>query len=281
MRFPEVHLPEEPDLNGLIPLGVRYDRVRGLTVEGFVCITYRANSPRAPNATRRSHGAGSCTTPFAEGAHWKTTQQFVIDSRNNQGLSESLFFDAVWRAMHEIDSKLDFRAYGTRNSTAEADGPDLDSPDGKNEIQFGFINDPDVVAFNVLWGVFSGPVAERELVESDVLYSLTFPWGDVGTETDLMDIESISVHELMHGLGFGHVSLSEASMFPTAALGETKKRTLLECEIEGLCQHYGEHDICPGHNSTGTVPPRIGAAMSLRYQSYMLLCSSVAFLLFL
>lgn len=274
VRFPDIQLPEEPDAGGLISLGLRYDRTRDRTVEGVVCVTYRANSPRASNMTRRDHGTGTCTTPFAEGARWKETQSFVIDSRNNQGLSEASFFGAMWRAMREIDSKLDFSAYGSRNSTAAADGPDLDAPDGKNEIQFGFVNDPDIVAFNVLWGVFTGPVAERELVESDVLYSLKFDWGEADRDTEVMDVEAIGVHELLHGLGFGHVSLEDASMFPTVAAGETKKRTMLKCEIEGLCLHYDEHDMCPGHNSTGTVPPRIGAAGVSAPVSYLLLCGS-------
>ncbi len=247
--------------DNLLYIGKRYDWQKRKTVEGYVCLTYNREVPTSEieeekKLKKKSHGSEPCSNPFGSGARWKTNENFVIDAKNNQGLSKEYFFDMNWISMCEWDSKLTFNIFGKLDNTSIADGPDTNMPDGKNEIQFGIIDEGGVIALTIIWGIFNGPIQEREIVEADILYNLLFEWGNASIDPNVIDGQNIAVHELGHYIGFGHVSNRDATMFPSASLGETKKRSLLDCEIEGLCIHYGESGTCPGHNSTGTIPPR-------------------------
>ena len=204
---------------------------------------------------KKSHGTGPCVDPFATGARWKQTEDIVIDSTNDQGLSDQFFADCIWKSAVEWDSKLSFHLFGQRDNISVVDGPDTVSPDGLNEFLFALVEDPGVIAFAVTWGVFSGPIENQEIIEADIVFSLNFRWGDATIEINVMDCPNVGTHEIGHALGFGHVVNPLATMFSSAAFDEIIKRTLLLCEIEGLCNHYRESESCPGHNSTGTIPP--------------------------
>lgn len=273
-HFCTFRLPPNPTwiTEDTVYLGRRYDWKSNRKVEGYAYLTYHRDI-QFPSQTKRSHSGGSCTNPFATGARWKETESFVIDPANDQGLSDDFFFDMNWQAMCELDSKLHFNLFGTRDNHSVADGPDTNAPDGKNEIQFGIIEEPGVIAVAIVWGIFDGPIPDREIVEFDIEYSLAFQWGNASIESGVIDGENIAVHELCHGIGFGHVSQSQATMFPSASLDETKKRTLLACEIEGICIQYGEAQTCPGHNSTGTIPPRFNGYALLLRNSWILTMS--------
>ncbi len=242
---------------GVYYLGKAYDPKTYHIVKGYTMFLYYDPSTTVSVIQKKSHGTGPCFEPFSEGSRWKMREDFVIDSTNNQGLTEKYFLDMNWLAICEWDSKLNFRIFGNRDNNSIADGPDEISPDGKNEIQFGFIDEPNVIAFTTVWGIFDGPIINREIIEADILYNLNFQWGNVSTtEGRIMDGQSIGTHELGHYIGTGHTPNADATMFNNANFRETKKRSLLPCEIEGLCIHYGESETCPGHDSTGTVPPR-------------------------
>ncbi len=256
-------------------LGRRFDWQRRKHADGYVHLLYHrdlvseaalVDQPVVDAINASQHEMPPCTNPFAAGARWKGTEPFVIDAANDQGITERFFFDMNWQSMCEIDSKLNFELFGTRDNKSIADGPDTKMPDGKNEIQFAIMDSqPGVIAVTTVWGVFDGPLEERQIVEADISYNMAFAWGNSSEEgSDVMDGENIATHELMHWAGFGHVSQAHATMQPTASKGETKKRTLLECEVEGLCAHYDEHSTCPGHNSTGSVPPRFEGSTATR-----------------
>ncbi len=242
---------------GVFDLGTAYDQKSHKLVNGYSAFLYTQN-PSEELEMKRNHGTGPCGDPFASGARWKVTEDFVVDGTNNQQIPEQFFFDMNWLAMCEWDSKLNFKLFGKRDTNAIADGSDEVSPDGKNELQFCFIGEPGVIAVTTVWGIFDGPVNERELIEADICYNLNFRWGNASTTGDtVMDGWNIAAHEIGHYVGFGHIPLTDATMFGNADFRETRKRNLLQCEIESLCNHYGESGgSCPGHNSTGSVPPR-------------------------
>ncbi len=258
---------------GVYYLGEAYDPKTYHLVKGYAMFLYHHHDllPSLSNTSniiqKKSHGTGPCSDSFAVGARWKIREDFVIDSINNQGLSEKYFFDMNWLAMCEWDSKLNFRIFGNRDNNSIVDGPDEKSPDGKNEIQFGFIDEANVIAITTVWGIFDGPINNREIIEADILYNLNFQWGNVSTtEGRIMDGQNIATHEFGHYIGLGHIPNTEATMFSNANFREIKKRSLLSCEIEGLCIHYGESELCPGHNSTGTVPPRFTNISALSFK---------------
>ncbi len=50
-----------------------------------------------------------------------------------------------------------------------------------------------------------------------------------------VDLQNTMVHELGHVLGLDHSDVADATMYASAPMGETKKRTLHADDIEGLC----------------------------------------------
>ena len=232
-------------------LGTQYDGSSARAVQGYMFFTRKLST-----TTSQREDAETCVQAFANGARWKETEDFVLDHTNDQGLSEQFFLDMNWMAMCEWDTNLLFRLFGDRDATGVADGPDDVSPDGKNEIQFGVIDESGVIAATTVWGIFDGPVQNRVIVEGDILYNLNFAWGNASTESGVMDGQNIAAHELGHYVGFGHVPDVDATMFGSASFNEIKKRTLLPCEVAGLCAHYGEE--CGG--GSGSFPPRFSGA---------------------
>lgn len=251
-------------------LGEAYDKQSGKFVEGRLKLLriediIQDEDNDETSREKKSHGTGPCVDPFGPGARWKQTEDIVIDSTNDQGLSDQFFADCIWNSAVEWDSKLLFHLFGQRDNVSVVDGPDTISPDGLNEYLFAIVADPGVIAFTITWGVFSGPIQNQEIVEVDIVFSLNFRWGDATQEINVMDCINIATHEIGHGVGFGHILNFLATMFSSAAFDETIKRTLLPCEIEGLCIHYGETQSCPGHNSTGTIPPDFKNSASLTF----------------
>ncbi len=52
------------------------------------------------------------------------------------------------------------------------------------------------------------------------------------------DVSNTLTHEIGHFLGLDHSPVSESTLYASAPLGETSKRTLAQDDIEGLCTLY-------------------------------------------
>lgn len=52
------------------------------------------------------------------------------------------------------------------------------------------------------------------------------------------DVQNTTTHEFGHFIGFGHSSVVEATMFASADLGETSKRTLAADDQQAICSVY-------------------------------------------
>ncbi|MFQ6053626.1 MAG: matrixin family metalloprotease, partial [Candidatus Bathyarchaeia archaeon] len=106
-----------------------------------------------------------------------------------------------------------------------------------------------VIAVTVVWGYFSGPPRQREIVEFDIMFDTDYTWGDAGDtsetmlgDTSMMDLQNIATHELGHGLDLDDLydsSASEETMYGYSQNGETKKRTLYLGDIAGIQELYG------------------------------------------
>lgn len=183
----------------------------------------------------------ACFSYLSSGARWKVTEPYVLDTANSDGMSNNFVNVTVQKALNVWDSQVPFAIFGPRDLTSGVDGADAISPDGKNEIYFGAVADPNTIAVTTVWGIFSGPTFQRRIVEFDALFNDDgYKFGNADFDASVMDLENIAAHELGHAAGMGHPSntCSEETMYAYAGFGETKKRDLNAGDINGIKNLY-------------------------------------------
>lgn len=219
-------------------------QVRGIA---FLHPRDKAAKPDSPGGGRGGGGGGggststsSCFTLIAKGARWKAVEDYMVDSANLMGMSDEYVTQQIDTAVSEWNSRLESPVFGSRIANA-VDGADRNAPDDKNEVMFGVIEEPGVIAVTITWGVFSGSPRFRELVEWDQIYDdRDFIWGDADENMNVMDLLNIAVHEVGHAAGLSHPDLTctEETMYAYADAGETKKRDLNDGDIAGIQELY-------------------------------------------
>jgi hypothetical protein len=213
----------------------------GRMLEGYMFIHRRTGEARPPGAGSGGGGTTStCYALMASGARWKTTENYLLDSTNSNGMSDAFVAGVMQQATATWDDQTSRSVFGSRVAGA-IDGADTSAPDNKNEVYFAFISDPNVIAVTIVWGRYSGPAALRELVEWDQVYDDTeFVFGDADVNTGVMDMLNIAAHEVGHAAGMNHPadSCTEESMYRYAGAGETKKRDLNAGDIAGIKTLY-------------------------------------------
>ena len=102
-----------------------------------------------------------------------------------------------------------------------------------------------------VWGfslTLSPPAAQANpFVEFDIVFEDNYTWSSTG-EAGKYDIQNIATHELGHTLKLGDLYGSgdtEKTMYGYAASGETKKRTLHQDDIDGICYIYPKPENQP------------------------------------
>ena len=239
---------------GVFDLGTAKD-VDGRAVQGYAFVDpkkgyhHRPGHGGGPGGGRDSGGTTSnCFAFLARGATWKSVESYVLDTTNGDGLSASDVSNWTEMSLGAWELAAGVDIFGTRDTGSTVDGADTESPDGKNEVSFGPIAEPNVIAVTIVWGFFSGPPFMRELVEWDAVFNdPDFEWGWAGPTsettlgiTSIMDYLNISVHEFGHAAGMGHPdsSCTEESMYGFATEGETRKRTLNNGDTTGIQNAY-------------------------------------------
>ena len=223
--------------------------VDGKMVQGFLFVHYREGFAKPPWAgSGKGNGETTSYSFLAKGARWKTTEAYVLDTSNTDGLSDDFVASRIEASLSEWDVEVSFEIFGNSDTTTTVDGADTVNPDDKNEIFFGSIEEPGAIAVTIVWGIFYGPPKARELVKYDMVFDdVDFGWGDAGPtneenlgDTSIMDLQNIATHEIGHAAGMGHPadSCTEETMYRFAAWGETKKRTLNTGDIAGIQELY-------------------------------------------
>ena len=223
---------------GVFDLGVA--SVNGKFLQGYMFIDYKKGYTHRPNHNGGTGGT-TCFAFLSQGAKWKTTEPYVLDTTNSNGMTDAFVDSVTAVSLDTWDSQVTFEIFGGRNLNASVDGVDTVAPDNKNEIFFGNIADPGAIAVTTVWGIFSGPPKGRELVEFDAVFDdVDFFWGDAAVNSNVMDYQNIAVHEFGHAAGMGHPgdSCTEETMYRFSQEGETKKRTLNAGDISGVRSLY-------------------------------------------
>ena len=221
----------------------------GKILEGFMFKHPRKKEARPGNKPDKGKGGSTCYSFIAGSAiKWNVAENYLIDPTNSSGLDTALIVNKVQEAIFTWDSQTGPAIFGPEVLGIVDRASIGNSANGQNEWVFDTIDDPGVIAYTVVWGIFSGPPRNRELREWDMVFDdVDFDWGDAGPtnenalgNTEVMDFLNILVHEFGHAAGMGHPgdTCTEETMFRYATEGETKKRTLFAGDIAGIKKLY-------------------------------------------
>jgi len=210
----------------------------GTIIERYVHVFYKKDFAR--ESARRPGGGSECFAYISKNTKWRTTEGFVLDPSNGDGLSELFVADAVEKSFNAWNDQAVFNLFGSRDVSKTVDGLDKTSPDGKNEVMFGSIDSSGAIAVTYVWRVYISPT-QKEIIEFDALFDDEFLWGDATINPNLMDLQNIATHEFGHAAGMGHPNngCTEETMYAYASESETKKRTLNAGDIKGIKALYG------------------------------------------
>lgn len=229
---------------GIFSLGSAVDPATGRTVEGFALFHHRNGHDGGPPGGDGGDGGGdttsSCFAHLAKDAEWKTVENWVMNPSNSEGLDETTLFNLQNASLEKWEAEAGTQIFNTGTQTSAVLSADTDTPDGDNEVYFGDVGSDGAIAVTIVWGIFRGNPANRELVEWDQVYDqVDFNWSTNGT-AGTMDFDNIATHENGHAAGLGHPddSCSEETMYAFAIEGETKKRSLHDGDIAGIKDLY-------------------------------------------
>jgi hypothetical protein len=183
-----------------------------------------------------------CYGFISRGLRWKTTEPYEIDADNLDGVSQSVFVNAINSGVQAWDSQTSFDIFGSDSTSSDCEF-NQDTVDDRNCIMFGLLDQPGVIAVANVWGYYTGPPKIREIVEFDIVFNEYYTWGVVSNPYDtLMDVQNIGTHELGHAAGMDDLytgECSEETMYGYADYGETNKRDLNLGDITGIKELYG------------------------------------------
>jgi hypothetical protein len=182
---------------------------------------------------------------IAKGAKWKTEADILLNpifDENPNGSIDPLVIDATIAGLTEWENPdgVNLQIFGDifiDETVTYADG----ARRGYNTISFGYYSNPGVIGVTTVWGYFTGPPGQREIIETHLLLNDDFEWGDANIDPALMDLQNILTHELGHCAGMGDIyeaSSVEETMYGYSQEGETKKRDLYFGDITGITGLY-------------------------------------------
>ena len=220
--------------DNLYDLGTAKDPKTGKEVQGYAFV-YRNEPVKPGNSVSAKETV--CYGFIARGAKWRgAPEDWVTNPANDSGLSSSFVLntEAGGIAKWETAALADILGNGSITSTDLSAG--ANTLNDANEVYFDGISNSSTIAVTIVWGIFRGPVDQREIVEWDQIYNTAYQWSSSG-ESGKMDFDNIATHELGHSFGMGDLynsSCSPQTMYGYAGLGETNKQTLESGDIAGI-----------------------------------------------
>ena len=135
--------------------------------------------------------------------------------------------DAAWDGAGSV-----FRFY--YEGTTGSGGPTYD---GINVVTRTNMGSGGILAQNTYWYIRRTKV----VVENDIVFNSYYPWSTSGSPS-AYDVQNIGTHEMGHSLVLNDLyqaAQAEQTMYGYANVGETKKQTLEQGDVDGVIRIYG------------------------------------------
>lgn len=204
-------------------------------------------------------------------------QYFYLSDAGSADIADDSEFDALRRAFESWDLVLESDARFSRFERTSRGVSDIYNDGGlagrdrMNLVAFvesDWQEQPSQIAVTYTYYVdATGKILEDDIVMNAEDYTWT-----TGDAAVLTDVESIAAHEIGHAFGVGHSEFADATMFASAGVGETMKRSLSDDDMAavqhlyppGCCRRtkasdalafVGCHVGVPGHSHDGGGAP--------------------------
>ena len=176
--------------------------------------------------------------------HWGVSEvNYFINLEGDHGLDLETAETAITAAA-DVWKTDDFQF--VYEGEGKLNAPDYQ--DGEMSVFFdsSWTEDPNILAMTYNWASSS----TGELVHFDMAINIEYSEWNTEGNADSHDLQNAIAHEFGHAIGLGHSDIPEATMAPTAPLGETQKRDLHDDDIQGM-EHLTASIISSGDGVAG------------------------------
>jgi len=205
----------------------------------------RSNYTHDRDTRKRSASSeAQCGSPISSGTVWKTSRGYHLNTKNRQQLTSRFLVDSIaqafdaWGCILRGQNRYVIGPLLSVRPDSSGDDINVNDPDGECSVGIGtFVNKRDTIAVTVVWGVFDGPLVEREIVEFKMVFNNHYRFGNSSITRGVIDLPSTATHEAGHACGIEdeyNPACAEATMYGSSVENETKKRTLHAFDIKEL-----------------------------------------------
>lgn len=151
---------------------------------------------------------------------------------NNGFMAESRW--AIDYATRQWNNKTNTTTFMHNPTQTSQNEYKLDLPDGVNLISRKDMGYYRGMRMSTVTYVLN---SVNKIEEADINVNIYFPFANNGMP-QFYDVQNCLTHELGHALGLGHSANTEATMYYSVNLGETKKRDLHTDDLNGYWAIY-------------------------------------------
>jgi hypothetical protein len=187
---------------------------------------------------------------YSSYAKWTSLPVTFYVNPTNQDVTASAAAGAFQAALDVWNTQggSPFRYFygGTVSDTATAH-------DYRNVAIFRNVSNGGTIATTYSWWTTGGSLLDADIIFWDGGFKFYTGTSGCTTTTASMYIEDVATHELGHGLGLNHSSVSDATMYPTAMYCSQMNRTLASDDVSAIRALYGTTTAAAPVNTAPTV----------------------------
>ncbi len=170
---------------------------------------------------------------------WQNPPTYIVDNGSLAGVT-----NPTNKVINAITSSVAWNGTAAGTVVNATSGSMANFTLGDNTPMLNFSDPTGQCSGNCLAATFTGFYVRQgknvRIVDADIVTNTSHPWTSVGDGcSNEFFIEGVQVHEIGHGLGLGHTSVSGATMYPSVGACDNGPATTEADDQAGICDLYG------------------------------------------